>query len=83
MLNLIGLLLPPVIDLINRKIKDSDLKFWVSVAFCVVVGAVLQVVSGGGNAEAYFESIMAVFGLAQLSYMAVYQDSGVQTKIRS
>jgi len=81
-MELIGLLLPPVIDLINRRIKDSDGRFWMSVGVCVIVGAGLQAVSGSGNVQDYLESIMIIFGLAQLSYRGVYENSRVQEKIR-
>lgn len=71
MLRLIGFLLPPLIDLINRKIKDQDLRFWISVGVCVVMGTILEYT--GHNfyfvgIDSWVTSMFAVFGIAQVSY---------------
>lgn len=82
-LDLVGFLLPPVIDLINRKINNSDIRFWVSVLFCAVVGVLIAYSKGNiGDINAIISSIFIVFGLAQISYKAVYESSRLQTKVR-
>lgn len=88
-MELIGLLLPALIDLINRKIADSDARFWVSVVICGIVGAFVNWLATGFNfvdAMAGFQSltasIMAIFGLAQLSYKAVWEKSGVRSALK-
>lgn len=80
----IGFLLPPFIDLINRKVKDSDAKFWISVAVCSVIGTGLSYINFGGWApfNDTINTIFVVFGTAQLAYVGVYKESSVQTKIR-
>lgn len=92
MLKLLGLLLPPVIDLINRKVHDSDLRFWISVLFCAIVGIFIKYVETQGFVgygtplalvEDVSESILVVFGLAQIAYKAGYEDSRLQDSIRS
>lgn len=90
-MELVGFLLPAVIDLVNRRVKSGDLRFWISVLFCVVVGVIINLMQNnfmypGASAYDIFlalsEASMEMFGIAQLSYMAVYKDSKLQTSIR-
>lgn len=90
MLNFIGFLLPPLIDLINRKIKDTDVRFWVSVLVCLIVGffvsflntalfdsmTILEIV------EAVAVQTMATFGMAQLTYKAAWEDSETRDDLK-
>ena len=80
----IGFLLPPFIDLINRKVKNSDAKFWVSVAVSSVLGVGISYVTFGGWAPIaeVINTIFVVFGTAQIAYKSVYEESKIQTKIR-
>lgn len=94
MLNLLGLLLPPVIDYINRKFAtSSDTRLLVSVIVCAVVGVVVNFISMNGFtgyagmsmldiADGVATSIMAVFGLAQLSFKVAWEktDTHDETK---
>lgn len=82
MLELIGILIPAFIDLINRRVKDSDVRFWISVAVCAVVGIAVNYIqtlfvfpSLMEAVEAVSKSILVVFGLAQLVYKAGYENS--------
>ena len=81
----IGFLLPPAIDLINRRVANSDARFWVSVAFCSVIGVGLSFINFGGWAPIndIINTIFVVFGTAQISYKAVYEDSRFQNSIRA
>jgi hypothetical protein len=89
MLNLLGLLLPPLIDLINRRIKDSDARFWISVGICAVVGTLITLVSSNlfaglsisGAVEVTAMNIISVFGMAQLSYGGVWKSSEARKKL--
>ena len=81
-MELLGFLLPAFIDLINRKIDDSDVRFWVSVLICALAGALLNYIDTlfvFETLKAGFisvsESIMIVFGIAQLSYKALWENS--------
>lgn len=78
----LGLFLPPLIDLINRKIADSDKRFWVSFLICALVGAFMNWIDTSFSflsPRAAFDSISAsiamVFSMAQLSYKAVWETS--------
>lgn len=86
MLTFIGFLLPAVIDLFNRKIEDKDLRFWVSVLFCVLVGSAVatleSAVFAGMNLVQIVELIakqsMAMFGMAQLTYKLGWENSDLR-----
>lgn len=84
----LGLLLPVVIDLVNRKVADTDVRFWVSVGFCAVVGVGfnwLETQFAFGTPMLAFDSVtksvMMVFGLAQLSYNGVWKKLEIRDKM--
>ena len=84
MIDLLGFFLPPVIDLINRKILDSDKRFWTSVLVCVVAALGFNFIENGGafgDFEGIKNSVFVVFGLAQLSYKGVWEKSNVREKL--
>jgi hypothetical protein len=81
MMELIGLLLPPLIDLINRKILDEDVRFWISVGICVVFGIVIHMLQHGynfSNQDEVVKSILTVFGLAQISFNGYWKKSTIR-----
>jgi len=76
--NLVGFILPPIIDLINRKIVDPSLRFLVSVGVCAVIGAGLNYMQHGyqfGPIEDVAGDIMVIFGQAQLAYKLAWEKS--------
>ena len=88
MYELIGLLLPPLIDLFNKNIANSLYRFWVSVLICVIIGAGMNYIETGfayettlDLANGLSETIMALFFLAQVSYKTIYEDSDLQATI--
>lgn len=83
-LGLIGFILPAVIDLINRKIADSDIRFWVSMMFCIVTGTIVYFVTTGGTftgIDDLADQILIIIGQAQLSYQALWSDSNLRAKL--
>ena len=94
MMSFLGIFLPPVIDLINRKVASSDTRFIVSVIVCALFGTLTNFIdSNGWNeyagwsyaqvAEAVITSWMTVVGTTQLAYKAAYEGSKLQEKIRT
>lgn len=82
--NFIGFILPAVIDLLNRKITDTDIRFWVAAVFCALVGVGVNYVANGnhlGTLDSIFTSIMMIFGEAQLSYKGIWENSKVRSTI--
>ncbi len=89
-MNLLGILLVPLIDLVNRKISDSDLRFWVSLLICSIVGVGINFVDNNGfhfqtlslGFESISTSILSIFAVAQITYKAGYEDSDAQKFVR-
>lgn len=72
---LIGFLFPPAIDLINRYVKNSDLRFWVSVLFCIAVGSLAAFLKGNLTVDFVAMQAMVYVGEAQLAYKLWGQSS--------
>lgn len=83
-LALVGFLLPPLIDMINNKVADSRMRFWVSVLVCMVVGTGIEYVLESGllTFDGVSEQIMLTFGMAQLSYGALWEDSKADIELK-
>lgn len=90
MLNLIGLILPPIIDLINKEFISNKTRFWIAFSICAVLGVILTYVQTGfigfqtnvELVEAIAINITSVFGMSQISYKAAYEDSKIQEAVR-
>lgn len=82
-LALIGFLLPPLIDLVNNYIKNSRARFWMSVAVCAIVGTLVEfVITGGLTVEGVSTQTMLTFGMAQLSYGALWKGSQADAELK-
>lgn len=86
----IALLLPILIDYINRKVSNSDTRLWVSVAVCAVVGIGINFLQTSFafatplfGFESITSSIMVIFGLAQLSFHAVWSKTTQHEEMRA
>lgn len=82
MLNLIGFVLPPFIDLLNRKVPNSNLRYLISLAICLVLGALLnwQKLSVG-SADGFFMSAGLIFAEAQSVYKLYWGNSGARASL--
>ena len=87
MIMLIGFLLPPLIDTINRSFKDSGLRFWISVLFCSVIGVAVNYIESNGvydgltlleRTETFSKSILMIIGEAQITYQAFWDKSEIR-----
>lgn len=80
MQNLIGILLPALIDSINSRIVESKARFWVSVAVCAVVAVIVEFLMQGhiSGPEQVATDILAMFGVAQITYKAVWEKNPVR-----
>lgn len=83
-ISLIGFLLPPAIDLINNKVADRDLRFWISVFVCVVVGTFVEwVLVGVLTWEGVATQSLLTFGMAQLTYNGIWEGSKSDRKLKT
>lgn len=85
MLELLGLVLPPAIDFLNKHVADSKLRFVVSVAVCLLVAGAIKLYEGKLNLNSvpeFLASAGIVFTEAQAVYKLFYEKSRLQTAIR-
>ena len=75
--NAIGFLLPPLIDIVNRKIENDIWRFIISMVICVVVGVILNIGSiVPFDGEKLLSSIALIFTTAQITYTTYWKESG-------
>lgn len=90
MINLVGLILPPLIDLINKEFISNKVRFWVAFGVCAIFGIFITYLqtgflgfkSGAELFEALSVNITSVFAYSQISYVGKYEDSKLQEKVR-
>lgn len=81
---LIGLVLPPVIDLINSKVTDSKVRYLVSMGICIVVGVLLNIGDlTAGSLDTVIASVMLVFVSAQSTYNLYWEKSGLRKDMKA
>lgn len=77
---LIGLIMPPVIDLINRFVSNEKIRYIVAVLMCSGVGILLNLKSL--SLEDVLESAALVFASATTVYKTWYGGSSLQRVVR-
>lgn len=94
MMNLVGIILPALIDSLSVAFSanSSRVRFWISVLVCSAFGAFINLLEHNGFsgytgmtwmavAESFSTSILAMFGVAQVVYQAVWKDSGARDRL--
>lgn len=80
LLTLSGFLVTFIIDIINRRIKDSDIRRIVAILFCVFWGSMINVIEHNGSylgltlleiATSFLVTIGAVYGFSQITYKGI------------
>lgn len=79
--NLVGFVLPPVIDFINKKIGDDSIRFMVSAAICIIVGLLLNI-DKLGDMNSLLGNIAVVFATAQTTYNLYWKKSTLRKVIK-
>lgn len=77
--NLIGVILPPMIDLVNSKVADQKMRYIVSVLICVLVG-VLTNLDKLSNIDQLMANIALIFATAQTTYNLYWKKSKSRKK---
>jgi hypothetical protein len=81
---LIGLVLPVVLEFVNKYIKSSGGKFAVSLIIPLLIGVVINIGSlKAGSVEEVLESGTIVFTAAQAMYKLYFKDSTLQKRINA
>ena len=79
---IIGAVLPFLFEFINRFVKNSNLKFLISLLLPLLIGVGISFNQlGFGSIEAILASGSIVFASAQSVYKLWFKDSGLQQKI--
>ncbi|MFA5014015.1 MAG: hypothetical protein WC549_00545 [Actinomycetota bacterium] len=82
MQNLIGLILPPIIDLVNSRIANDRIKFLVSVVICTLIAAAVNYQQLNVNSVgAFLQSASIVFTESQLVYALYWKKSSVREAV--
>lgn len=77
---ILGAVLPPVIDVVNKYVPNSNARFLVSVLFALVVGGIMTYAEFG--LEGLFANAGLIFVSAQAVYKMWYDHSKLQNKMR-
>lgn len=79
-LGLVGIVLPPVIDLLNSYIVDSRIRFLISFAICALLGAAL---AGFSSWSTVVHMTTIVFATAQATYNLGWKESDIRQVMKS
>lgn len=75
--NLVGLVLPLIIDLLNRFVPNSNLRYVISLVICLIVAALLNLSAIQlGDSNSFFASFGIIFAEAQSVYKIWWGKSG-------
>lgn len=73
-----GMLMPPIIDVVNRKISSSTLRYIISLVVCILVGVLMN--WGEISLENILQSGAIVFASAQSTHKIYWSGSSVRAK---
>lgn len=76
---LVGAFMPFVIDLINRKVANSNIRYAISMAICLGIGALFNM--DKLNAGDILASGAIIFASAQTVYKTYYKSSDARAKV--
>jgi hypothetical protein len=91
MIELIGILLPPIIDFVNRKVTNEDVRLLISILICAIIGTMINYITSDGfhdyttkiqYADEIGKSIMMTFGWAQLSFHGYWKKTDMHQDLR-
>jgi len=92
MLILVGAFLPLLVATINRSVKNSDLRFWISAFIAALVGIIVNFIQHNGPVgyieltllqivESFAESIMSMIGMSKISYEGFWNSQEVSKHV--
>lgn len=82
MQNLIGLILPPLVDVINSKVANSNIRFLISIAICLVVACLSNIDKiKAGDWNSLLANAGIIFTEAQVVYKLYWDKSKVRERM--
>lgn len=76
----VGAVLPPLIDVLNAKVKNSNVRYAVSVVVCLVVGVLVNIRSL--SVSSVLASGSLVFASAQTVYKTYWKGSEARKGVK-
>lgn len=81
---LVGFILPPFVDIVNKDVKNETERFYVSVFLCVVAAILLHWKElAYGNEEQFFMWIGIIFSESQTTYNLYFKHSNLRGILQS
>ena len=82
MRDIIGFILPPIIDLINTRVANTQIRFWISMAVCVVFAFAANIEEFASlDWNTILGKIGLVFTESQIIYKVYWEKSTAREKI--
>ena len=77
----IGFILPPIIDLVNVRVKNDKVKFWVAMLVSVLVGVLFNL-DKFGNPSELLGALAVVFTESQIVYKQYWEKSEARVELQ-
>lgn len=78
----VGLAMPPIIDIINKDVKNSKERFFVTLLVCITAGLVLRWNDlTAGNTEELLGAMGVIFMESQAVYRLYFKNSNARSMI--
>lgn len=78
--DLIGLILPPFIDVINSRVADKKVRYWIAMLLCFAVGVLVNL-DKLQDPKLLLANASLVFTSAQITYHTYWEKSVVREKM--
>ncbi len=80
--DLVGFIMPFIIDMVNRKVESKEQRFLISWGICIAVATLLNIdLLMKKNWSELAGSIATVLLVAQATYKLYWEDSSARTKV--
>lgn len=81
---LVGFILPPFVDIVNKDVKNETERFYVSVFLCLVAACLLHWKElAYGNPEQFAVWVGIIFTESQTTYNLYFKHSNLRTVLQS
>lgn len=82
--NLIGIILPPIIEVVNKDVKSDEERFLVACVVCFVAACVIHYPDiTSGNATGLFQGFVLILGESITVFNLYWRNSFLRDKLQS
>lgn len=75
--DLVGLLLPPFIDIINSRVSDNRARYWIAMVLCFAIGILINL-DKIQDPKMLLANASLVFTSAQITYHTYWEQADVR-----